>query len=181
MEAYKRSLRGHRPNTWAVHPYEDANRFQARGVRSTPATDFILRHLRGSFATGDDGRRSEIWLSAIGVFWRNAALRVFGDASQRDAMAFVMRMATQSDLGRTGRLTRLYIYNFQNPCCPNQDRGLVAPPAQPGTAAYDRPHRIREAFFKVCNRDGRPGPRAATCPAVAAAPTPPGAAPRPPA
>ena len=156
VDRYKTYLRSHRPNVWAIHPYTDANRFQREGDRSVPATNFLYDNLQGSWATANDGRRSQIWLSAIGAYWRDGKGRVHGDASQRDTMAFIMRIPTNSRAGESGRVTRLYVYNFQNVCaprCPTQDRGLLAPAG----ATYDTPDRIRPAYYKVRDRDGTPG------------------------
>lgn len=147
--AYKSYLRSHRPKLWSIHPYTDGNRFQASGDTSAPATNSFVNQLQGTWATADDGTTSHIWLTEVGAYRRNASGREFGDQSQRDVTAFILRLPDISP-----RITRIYYYNFQNELttsggCPVQDRGLVAPASGCG----DSPNRQRPAYTTIATRD----------------------------
>lgn len=151
-DAYKTYLRDHRPKLWSIHPYTDGNRFQVNGDTSAPATNSFVNQLQGTWATANDGTTSHIWLTEVGAYWRNASGVQFGDESQRDTAAFILRLPDISP-----RITRIYYYNFQNELtaagtCPTQDRGLVAPAAGCGdTAQQERP-----AYATIANRDTTP-------------------------
>lgn len=151
-DAYKTYLRDHRPKLWSIHPYTDGNRFQASGDTSAPATNSFVNQLQGTWATANDGTVSHIWLTEVGAYRRNASGTLFGDDSQRDTTAFILRLP---DI--TPRITRIYYYNFQNSpaadgSCPVQDRGLVAPAAGCG----DTPNRERPAYSTIATRDTSP-------------------------
>jgi hypothetical protein len=153
--AYKKYLRDHRPKVWSVHPHNDANRFQAgghhcqKGDAKCTTRSFVkwLNGLGPSFAD------AHVWLTEVGAYRRNADGHVFSEKSQRDAVAFILRLPQMSS-----RITRIYYYNLQNACgahsCPVQDRGLIAPmPGEPGLVDYDKPGKKRGAFGVIRDRD----------------------------
>ncbi len=182
VPAYQSFLRGLRPKVWTIHPYGDVNRYEKRVVTGqrdptlAPITRAFADQLRGSWSSA-----SEIWLSAIGAYWRGGSIpgdakRAERDALQRRATEFILRIPTIPQLG--GEVTRLYLYNVQNrpngSKLSNQDRGLVAPPG----ATYDQPGRVRPAYGVIA---GRPGAGLIAGPGIPPpSPPPPSPAPPPP-
>jgi hypothetical protein len=144
LRRYQRGLGSARPALWSFTAHTDANRFQANGDASAPATHFFLSGLTGRWA------RARIWIDEIGAYFRDENGNVWGDDSQAQTARFILGLAALSP-----RIGRIYYYNLSNECsdpsrCAVQDRGLVSPQPfdlAPGASiGYDIADRVRPAY-----------------------------------
>jgi hypothetical protein len=150
VKRYQRALGSARPAVWSFTAHTDANRFQANGDASAPATHFFLSRLGGRWA----GAR--IWIDEIGAYFRDENGKVWGDASQAQTAGFILGLGSLSP-----RIQRIYYYNLSNECstasrCAVQDRGLVSPQPfdlPPGASiGYDIAGRLRPAYAVIAGR-----------------------------
>ena len=147
LRRYQRGLGSARPALWSLTAHTDANRFQAAGDRSAPATNWYLSGLSGRWA------HARVWIDEVGAYYRDENGNVWGDASQAQTTRFILGLATLSR-----RIQRIYYYNLSNECstisrCAVQDRGLVAPTpfdvAAGASIGYDVAGRVRPAYAVI--------------------------------
>jgi hypothetical protein len=155
---YKRGLGDRRPALWSLHTHHDVNEYQANAHHCQAGdggctTRSFVEWLDG---LGREWRHGHVWMTEVGAFYRGPDDHVWGEQSQRDAVAFLLRLPSISS-----RITRIYYYDFQNHCssgdhCAHQDRGLVSPDTTDGSGtAYDGFCHVRAAFHVIRDRDTR--------------------------
>lgn len=166
VDAYQAALGGAIPDVWAFHAHGDVNSFQAGGADSARVSRYYLSKFQGPYAA------TPIWIDEVGARFRDAGGVVWGDDSQQQATQFLLGLATLDP-----RITAIYYYNYSNGCamafrCATQDRGLVSPFPQDGSALdYDGSNRPRAAYNVMASR-GPVIPPAALVPPVVTIATP---------
>lgn len=147
LDAYLAALGGAQPAVFGIHAHTDVNAFQAGGADSARVTRYYLGKLQGTWAT------SRVWIDEVGARLRSPRGVVWGDASQAQAVQFLLGLGTLDP-----RIDAIYYYNYSNQCampsrCAVQDRGLVSPrPFDGQPPGYDAADRPRAAYSVFANR-----------------------------
>jgi hypothetical protein len=138
---------GLRPYIWAAHPYGDAARGDASATQEILSGGSGGSHYLGPnsccYTTNElpGNPRSHLWDSAAGV--------PYGSTQASKLSSFISAVSYLNSSGgpsySTGRVPRIYIYNWENCYVCGTDYGLVSP------GSPDTPNNVvrRPAYFVV--------------------------------